>query len=596
MGNTIENTVQALSEHAGFVVATGDLVARVRRQLDEAGVADNLISVAMGDWFRAYLIAGPSSSRATVGGVDVLVDGYISDCTLDHRREDLLEPARFIAEQTDCSPSTLAQSLRGSFAILRVDTNQQCAQLICDRRVSRPHFHTALGRSEFVLAPSLRLASLLSSEVRDVDEVALSQFLISRHFYYTKTLLSGISKMPPAGLLTVERPKTSLARYWRVSSLGAECQSDADALDSCITLVGQALRRVLVGIERPFLFLSGGMDSRLLLAAMLANKSTMPCVSYGLSSAADTDRGVATQICNTLNLNQHDYQLESRYTKSRLLSMVARIDGQGEVIDSPGLFPIWNKLGSQFGGCVNGDEVLERNAPADSLDEVRAGLGMFAPHRVARLRDWYDPQAWRRLLEADGEFFDQFATELGAPDLLTLKRWLFFEHKVVNYQNSYSTARAKFFEQCRPLLDEDIVDWANRLSPAMVRRKRIFAEATKQLSPQLAEIPLATNASISTAPEVVNGWREVEEFSEDVTNGLRDNLDPRIARHLNESRIAPAVKAMCDGVPLPPIQATGLYRLPGMWRLRPAYFHSAISPQGLMLRLHQANRYLMLVD
>ncbi|PWB58940.1 MAG: hypothetical protein C3F18_01565, partial [Nitrosomonadales bacterium] len=98
-----------------------------------------------------------------------------------------------------------------------------------------------------------------------IDPLALAQFLTTSHLLDERSLLRGVSVLPPAALLTVNRSGIAQRRYWTPRF---EPDTSLD-LERWAGRLGEALREAVersVG-EKPFVLpCSGGLDSRAIAA------------------------------------------------------------------------------------------------------------------------------------------------------------------------------------------------------------------------------------------------------------------------------------------------------------------------------------------
>jgi asparagine synthase (glutamine-hydrolysing) len=164
--------------------------------------------------------------------------------------------------------------LRGIFALA-----------IYDKRGGRGREKLLLGRDQFGIKPLLyakvgdgivfasELKGLLASGriSRRIDPQALQQLLSLGSIYQPRTLVEGVSALPSAHYLRVDRNGFQLKRYWsygldRVGGLRQlpyqeQVAAFADALKESVKL--QMIADVPVGA-----FLSGGVDSSLIVALM----------------------------------------------------------------------------------------------------------------------------------------------------------------------------------------------------------------------------------------------------------------------------------------------------------------------------------------
>lgn len=162
--------------------------------------------------------------------------------------------------------------LRGIFALA-----------IYDRRDGRDTL--LLARDQFGIKPLLyaetgdglifasELKGLLASGkvARAVDHQALQQLLSLGSIYQPATLVAGVKSLPAAHLMRVDATGIVIERYWSYGLdrvVGLRNQSYDEHVEQFATLMGQSVRQQMIADVPVGAFLSGGVDSSLIVALM----------------------------------------------------------------------------------------------------------------------------------------------------------------------------------------------------------------------------------------------------------------------------------------------------------------------------------------
>jgi asparagine synthase (glutamine-hydrolysing) len=166
----------------------------------------------------------------------------------------------------------LPERLDGMFAFGIWDERRRRLLLARDRTGQKPLFWTrAGGRMAFASEPkALRTLPWVPDAV---DPDALPRYLAYGYVPAPDTLHRGIRVLPPASRMTVEAPEGRVAepeRYWRVrwSSPGRRALPRERAVDAVRRLLEEAVERRLVADVPVGAFLSGGIDSSLVVGLM----------------------------------------------------------------------------------------------------------------------------------------------------------------------------------------------------------------------------------------------------------------------------------------------------------------------------------------
>ena len=160
------------------------------------------------------------------------------------------------------------QRLRGMFAVALWDGRRRRLVLARDRLGKKPLYYAEVpGGLVYASEPAAILASGLVPA--EPDPVAIRQFLALQYVPPPLSGFVGIRKLAPGEMLVHEDGVTRVERYWDLA-LRPEEISDDDALDQLDELLEEATRLRLVADVPLGAFLSGGIDSSLVVSYMAA--------------------------------------------------------------------------------------------------------------------------------------------------------------------------------------------------------------------------------------------------------------------------------------------------------------------------------------
>jgi asparagine synthase (glutamine-hydrolysing) len=187
--------------------------------------------------------------------------------------------------------------LRGMFAFAIWDGRSERLFLARDRFGEKPLFlyedaHGLYFASE--IKALLRLPGLRAG----VDFKSVWDYLAYRYVPGPRTLFTGIRKLMPGTTALWERAGLREARYWaapdRGPSLPAPRQTDVVA--TFLALLDEAVQSQMVS-DVPFgAFLSGGLDSSMIVALMSRHNSEIRTFSAGFGEAAYSELAYAAEV------------------------------------------------------------------------------------------------------------------------------------------------------------------------------------------------------------------------------------------------------------------------------------------------------------
>ncbi len=157
--------------------------------------------------------------------------------------------------------------LAGMFAFVLWDAPRRRVFAARDRVGKKPFFYRldADGLA-FASEPKALLADP-SFEPR-VDLQAISHYLSYQYIPAPRSGFDGVRKLPPGHTLMVEDGRVSLNRYWRLSYRHKTPMTEAEAVEALAGHLRRAVKRRLVSDVPLGAFLSGGIDSGLVVSFM----------------------------------------------------------------------------------------------------------------------------------------------------------------------------------------------------------------------------------------------------------------------------------------------------------------------------------------
>ena len=176
--------------------------------------------------------------------------------------------------------------LRGMFALAIWDGRTRTLIAARDRAGEKPLYWTQTARG-LLLASEVKALLVRPDVSRELDPIALDQFLTYEYVLAPRTMLQGVHKLPPAHFLRYQGGRVTVHRYWDVADVPLkEWQPDeaAAALRECLT---RAVTRQLMADVPLGAFLSGGIDSSSIVALMSA-ASSQPVNSFSIGFADGT--------------------------------------------------------------------------------------------------------------------------------------------------------------------------------------------------------------------------------------------------------------------------------------------------------------------
>ena len=274
-------------------VASAD-VERMARAVAHRGPDDATVHVepGLGLGFRRLSIIDLAGGRQPIPNEDqsvwVVLNGEIYNyqplrerlLARGHRFRTRSDTEVLVHLYEDLGPA-LVRELRGMFAFAIWDRARRRLLVARDHLGQKPLFWARAGE-RFYCASEIKAILAVAPEFRVVDAAALDEYLSLRIIGDDRTMFAGIHKLPPAHLLEVTAVGVAVRRYWDLCYEPKQSLREADALDALDQKLRETVKLHLVADVPVGAFLSGGVDSGLVVAAARA-VSGAPLETFSVS-------------------------------------------------------------------------------------------------------------------------------------------------------------------------------------------------------------------------------------------------------------------------------------------------------------------------
>jgi len=201
------------------------------------------------------------------------------------------------------------EQLSGMFAFALWDERAQKLMLARDRIGQKPLFY-AQQDTDLYFASEVK-GILPSWPSREIDYIALHHYLSLRFIPSPRTMLRDIKKLPPAHILVYQDAKISISRYWNLSFLDKLDLSEAELVRALDEKLARAVETHLVSDVPIGAFLSGGMDSSMIVA-MMAQSLAVPfqTFSIGVKEQSYNELPFARMVADRYHTNHFEQSVE----------------------------------------------------------------------------------------------------------------------------------------------------------------------------------------------------------------------------------------------------------------------------------------------
>jgi len=198
--------------------------------------------------------------------------------------------------------------LQGMFALAIWDANRRRLVLARDRVGEKPLYIYKYGK---ILLFASEIKSILECPgvPRRANPRALHDYCALGYVPAPLTMFDGIEKLPPGEMLVLEQGQVTIKPYWDLSFASTAQQSDEEWIDLLRQKLLACVRKQLVSDVPLGAFLSGGIDSSAIVAAM-AQVADRPVNTYSIgfegSDRFYDELPFARLVAKTFSTNHHE--------------------------------------------------------------------------------------------------------------------------------------------------------------------------------------------------------------------------------------------------------------------------------------------------
>ncbi len=163
-----------------------------------------------------------------------------------------------------------ASKLDGTFAFAVWDGKNGTLYAARDRLGEKPLYYSLTSSSDLIFASEIKGILRSGMVPRDLDPGAIYRFLIDKGFNWDETPLEKVRSIPPGYWMKWRGGDPVLGEYWDIPLVEEKISDVSEALDRSRELLLEAVAERISGESDPAVFLSGGIDSSLLLGVCAA--------------------------------------------------------------------------------------------------------------------------------------------------------------------------------------------------------------------------------------------------------------------------------------------------------------------------------------
>jgi asparagine synthase (glutamine-hydrolysing) len=205
--------------------------------------------------------------------------------------------------------------LDGMFAIVLFDKNASTVLLARDRLGIKPLFYCIKGKNLY-FASEIKSLLLVHEISRQIDFESLDSYFTFGYIPEGKTIFKDIKKLPPGSCLIFKNGEIKINSYWTLEYLPKIKGNESKINENLKTLFESAVKRHLVSDVPVGAFLSGGIDSSIIVALMSrVSDEKISSFSLGFSSGGKDELNYSKAVADHCKTNHSEFIVNPQMTQ-----------------------------------------------------------------------------------------------------------------------------------------------------------------------------------------------------------------------------------------------------------------------------------------
>ncbi len=391
------------------------------------------------------------------------------------------------------------KNLNGSFVIIIYNLKENELLITNDRYGLRPHYY-AVNNGKLLFAPEVK--AILKDETikKELNDATVADFFGFAEIWGNKTFFKGIEVLPPASIMKFKNEKISIKQYWDFDYNPDYAKSEDMFLEELVESFRKAVEIRMKDKYRYAISLSGGLDSRSIIAAIEERKKK-DTLAFTFGPFDCDEIKIAKLVSKRSGIEIKTIEITPDMIINNAKSEVFYSDGMNYIGTS--FIPTTHKFvkndnrdividGFEFDVILGGSYLNEKIVKTRNKDELLQLLLSYNRLKLfsdIEFRNLFNDNYYRKikdypLLSIEKEFkainevhpgnqFDHFYLQNHG------RRWILGSHILMR----------TCIENTVPTYDNALIDIILKIPPEFRLNHGIYRKFLKKLSPELSTIP-----------------------------------------------------------------------------------------------------------
>ena len=430
--------------------------------------------------------------------------------------------AQFMLELYQKQGREACAALDGAFAFLIVDKRQQAVHLGTDQNSFMPVYYAVIGGVLHFSWDVSRILAVLPTRAELDEEHLFAWLLVGGRGFADRTRYQGVRRLEAGSVATLKKgaDDVSITRPEPFAFTNGEAP-EALLLDQAAAALGTAVRRQIRGRKKLTIGLTGGLDSRLLLAvAKPAFSGEWHSYTYGRNGHADTK--IAKAVAEHFAIPHQSVVVGDELYIDHAADGVFYTGGASlfkmgiqppmyaamkKHISNDGLL-IGSALDLVLGSTFSSEVVRGLGHRSGLMDHYRKALPNIPTERFRAL--FKDRAKGQSFIDSTFALIEDGLSHIAGDNPVDVNDAFAFDVRIKRWYNHNMVASLYSHRLLNPTYDHDFLDVISKV-PSHLRRGSLFrTKLLAHIDPVAAEIPCdSTLQPASLLPPHTQRFREL---------------------------------------------------------------------------------------
>jgi len=395
------------------------------------------------------------------------------------------------------------KKLNGEFNIV-VHKPQSESLFIFNDRFGFRHLYYYEDSNIFAFAPEIKSLLTLPHINKSLDEHGIADYFNYSYHMGNRTMFKYIKVLPPASCLCIqEGNQLNITTYWEPVYKNERGLIDIDeSVNTGYKLFLQSLNRCVGKSKNALIPISGGLDSRLIIATAKNLGTNITPITFGIKGCLDYK--IAKRVCKTLNLKKpflliQKSDLIKKYFEQLSWFNEANYSGLGLTTQ----YAYKEEMGVKYDCFLNGIFGGHLSFGSPYFNKIDLDSNFTNKERIARIIKGLNGDRYssilkkccsRKLNDISDSFRDKTIEEEwkrteNVSDLYAFRQdALFLYNRIRRGMNAVDQNRF-FYNDQLPYASYELFEFYLSLAPDLMLNHFLYKEIFKKKLPHLAKIP-----------------------------------------------------------------------------------------------------------